>query len=146
MSETLHYALFFVGVFLLIGGVVLGVGAFEYEVKLLDTVEEVPEGVEAFAQYDSLGDRDRAMVDRAIAGERVVVRGPDELPGTPERRGKLAVQRDDQYYVLSRRIFFNWRTTFGIASLALGVAGLAALSESIRRHHFPHRPVYWVRH
>lgn len=145
MSETLRYALFFVGVFLLTGAMVVGVGALEYEVTLLETADEAPKDAEAFAQYDDLSDGDRQMVDQALAGERVVVRSSEELPGDPKRRGKLAVSHEGRYYVLSRRVFFNWRNSFGMVSLVAGFAGLAAISESIRRHHFPHRSVFWTR-
>lgn len=145
MSETLRYALFFAGIFALTAAFVLGIGALEYEVALLGTADEAPEDAEGFAQYEDLSGRDKEMVDRALAGGRTVVRDPDQLPGKIKKRGKLAVQKGDTYYVVSRRVFFNWRTSFGVASLAVGFAGLAALSESIRRHHFPHRPVYWIR-
>lgn len=139
-----HFLLFALGVFLALGAVMVGVGAMEYEVRHLETVEETPRDAADFAQYDRLSDRDRRIVDRAIAGERVVLRDPARLPGPRQTKGKLAVERDGQYYVLSRRIFFNWRTSYGLAALAMGFAGIAAVSEAIRRQHFPHRPVYWL--
>lgn len=145
MSDELQYLLFFAGIFLLTAATVLGVGAFEYEVKLLGTAAEAPADAEGFVQYDRLEGRDKEVVGRAIDGERFVFRDPSDLPGDRQTRGKLAVSRDGRYYVLSRRLFFNWRTRFGQASILLGAAGLVAISESIRRHHFPHRSVFWTR-
>lgn len=139
-----HFLLFFLGVFLALGAVMVGVGAMEYEVKLLDTVAEAPNDAADFTRYDRMSDRDRRIADRAISGERVVIRDPARLPGPRETKGKLAVERDGQYYVLSRRIFFNWRTSYGMAAVAMALGGIAAVSEAIRRQHFPHRPVYWL--
>lgn len=145
MTQTANYLLFFAGVFLLTAATVVGVGAFEYEVASLGVVEEIPDDTETLVAYDRLPERDRAVVARAIDGERLVFRDPSALPGEPERRGKLAVTRDGETHLLTRRVFFNPRTSFGTASLAMAVAGLAALSESIRRQHFPHRTAYWTR-
>jgi hypothetical protein len=139
-----HTLLFVVGVFLVIGGVMVGVGAMEYEVKHLETVSEAPTNAAGIIDYDRLSDRDRRIVDRALAGERLTFRDPSNLPGSYEQKGKLAVERDGRYYVLSRRLFFNWRTSYGAAALAMGLAGIATVGEAIRRQHFPHRPVYWV--
>ena len=143
--DNRYFLLFLVGVFLATAAVMVGVGAFEYEVAHLDTVAEVPGGATGIAEYDRLDDRDRAIVDRAIAGERLAFRDPADLPGPRKTKGTLAVERDGKYYVLSRRIFFNWRTPFGLAALAMGFAGVALISESVRRQHFPHRTPLWTR-
>lgn len=145
MSDTLHFALFFVGIALLSAALVVGVGAFEYEVASLGTADEIPDDVEALVAYGDLSERDRQTVDRAIAGERIVVRNPTDLPGPRKTKGKLAVRRGGETYLVTRRVFFNWRTTFGAAAVGMLVGGLAAISEAIRRHHFPHRSVVWTR-
>jgi len=145
MNDTLRFALFFLGIFLLTGALVVGVGAFEYEVQSLGTTDEISEDVEALVSYGDLSERDRRTVDRALAGERVVVRNPSDLPGPRKTKGKIAVQRDGETHVLTRRIFFNWRTTFGASAIGMALAGTAAISEAIRRHHFPHRSVVWTR-
>lgn len=145
MSDALHFALFFVGVFLLMGAVVVGVGAFEFEVVSLGTAETVPEDAESFVGFDDLSARDQRTVARAIAGERIVFRDPSDLPGPRKTTGILAVERGGETYLLTRRVFFNWRTPHGGASIAMAVAGVVAVSEAIRRHHFPHRTVVWTR-
>lgn len=145
MSDNLHFALFFAGIFLLTGALVVGVGAFEYEVTSLGTTDEIPDDVESLVSYDSLSERDQRTVDRAIAGERLVVRNPTDLPGPRKTKGMLAVERDGETYLVTRRIFFNWRTSFGASAVGMALAGVAAVSEAIRRQHFPHRSVVWTR-
>ncbi|UPV73259.1 hypothetical protein M0R89_11965 [Halorussus limi] len=145
MSDTLHFGLFLAGIFLLTGAMVFGVGALEYEVESLGTVEKIPEGTESLVSFGDLSARDQRTVERAIAGERLVFRDPTELPGPRKTKGTLAVERGGETYLLTRRIFFNWRTEFGASAVAMAVAGLLAVSEAVRRHHFPHRTVAWTR-
>lgn len=144
MSDTAQFALFAVGVFLLNGALAAGVGALEYEVSSLGTTAAVPEDVKSFVSYDDLPADDQRIVDRVLAGGRFVFRDPTDLPGPRTTRGKLAVERDGDIYLVSRRVFFNWRTTYGAAALALAVAGIASVSEAVRRHHFPHRTAFWT--
>ncbi|NEU57575.1 hypothetical protein [Halorussus sp. MSC15.2] len=54
------------------------------------------------------------------------------------------VERGDDLYLVTRRLFFNWRTVFGASAVAMVVAGVAVVSEAVRRHHFPHRTVFWT--
>lgn len=145
MGKNRQFMMLFVGVFLLVGALVAGIGAYEYEVKKVDTVTGQAPELEEFVKYEEIDGRQKEIVDRALAGEAVVVRNADELPGDKERMGKLGVDEDGTYHVLTRQLFFNWRTKFGMASLAMGFAGLAAISEAIRRRQFPDRPVYWIR-
>jgi hypothetical protein len=144
MSDSVHFALFFAGILLITGALIVGVGVFEYEVTSLGTVEQLPEDTDSLVSYAALSTRDRRTVDRALAGERLVVRDPKELPGQRKTKEKLAVRRGDETYLLARRIFFNWRTEFGTAAVAMAAAGFVAISEAVRRRHFPHRPAYWV--
>ncbi|WP_158057749.1 hypothetical protein [Halorussus halophilus] len=137
--KSWHMLLFFAGVFLLTGAVISGVGAFEYEVKSLGTVETVPDDTKELVAFEYLSDRDQRRVARVIEGERLVYRDPGELPGSRKAKGKIAVERDGETYLITRRVFFNWRTSFGMASIAMALAGLGATFESIRRHHFPNR-------
>lgn len=145
MSDNLHFALFFVGIFLLTAALVVGVGALEYEVESLGTTDEISEDTETLVAYGDLSERDQRTVDRVLAGERLVVRSPTDLPGPKKTKGKLAVEREGETYVVTRRIFFNWRTSFGASAVAMALAGVVALNEAIRRHHFPHRSVVWTR-
>lgn len=145
MGKNLQFLVLFAGFFLLVGALVAGIGAFEYEVKKVDTVTGQAPMLEEFVRYETLDGRQKEIVDRALDGEAVAVRRADELPGKKERAGKLGVDKDGTYHVLTRRMFFNWRTTFGMASLAMGFAGVAAISEAVRRRQFPDRPLYWIR-
>lgn len=159
MNDAHYFLTFLVGVFVLLGAFALGIGAFEYEVVSLGEVERAPDGTrfvgnespEGFTdetivltRYENLSARDQRVVDRAIAGERFVFRRPGRLPGKYTTKGRFAVQRDGDIYLLNRHLFFNWRTPFGIGSLVLGTVGLAIVSESVRRRHFPHRSVVWT--
>lgn len=145
MGKNRQFLMLFVGVLLLVGALVAGIGAYEYEVEKVDTVTGQAPELKEFIRYEDLHGRQKEIVDRALAGEAVAVRRADELPGKREKMGKLGVDKDGTYYVLTRRMFFNWRTKFGMASLAMGFTGLAAVSEAVRRRQFPDRPVYWIR-
>lgn len=159
MKDSYYFVTFLLGVFLVVGAGMLAIGAFEYEVVSLGEIDQPPDGTRfvtyesgggfeddttVLVQYGNLSARDQRIVDRAIAGERLVFRRPGRLPGKYATKGKFAVRRDGTTYLINRHLFFNWRTPFGLGSLALGVVGLATVSESIRRRQFPHRPVYWV--
>lgn len=160
MNDAHYFLTFLVGVFVLLGAFALGIGAFEYEVVSLGEVEQPPDGTRfvtnespqgfedtaiVLVQYDSLPERDQRIVDRVIAGERLVFRKSGDLPGKYAKKGRFAVLRDGRTYLLNRHLFFNWRSPFGLGSLALGIVGLATVSESVRRRHFPHRSVVWTR-
>ncbi|MFC7080841.1 hypothetical protein [Halorussus caseinilyticus] len=145
MGKSLQFLMLFVGFCLVVGAFVAGIGAYEYEVKRVDTVTGQAPELHEFSRYEELDGRQKEIVDRAIAGEAVAVRRADQLPGKREKMGKLGVDKDDTYYVLTRRMFFNWRTTFGKASIGMGSVGFALTSEAVRRRQFPDRPVYWVR-
>ena len=160
MSDLRHLILFLVGFGLLLGGFVVGIGALEYEVVSLGEVDGPLEGARfvshesnslspndetiVLVQYDALSQRDREIVDRVLAGERVVFRQRGDLPGKYGTKGEFGVQRDGEIYLIDRHVFFNWRTSFGLASLTMGLVGVAAVSEAIRRRHFPHRSVFWT--
>ena len=143
--DLANFLLFFVGVCLLLGAFVVGIGAFEYEVVSLGTVDSVPEqqgfaGTEVHVvRFEELSERDRRIVERAIAGERFVFRDPAELPGERNRKGKFGVRRDGELYLVNRHLFFNWRTTFAPGAVALAIAGLGVAGEAVRREHFPDR-------
>ena len=161
MSDLRHLALFLVGVCLVVGGFIVGIGALEYEVVSLGEVDGPPDGTRfvsseshtfgasggtiVLVQYDDLSERDQSVVDRVLAGERLVFRQRGDLPGKYGTKGEFAVQRDGEIHRIDRRVFFNWRTPFGMASLAMALVGAVAVSEAIRRRHFPHRSVFWTR-
>lgn len=145
MGKNLQFLMVFFGFLLLMGAVAAGIGAYEYEVKKVDTVEGQAPELREFVEYENLDGDEKELVDRAIAGESIAIREAHDLPGAMERQGKIGVHDDGTYHVLTRRMFFNWRTTFGMVSIGLGVAGVALISEGIRRRQFPHRPVYWFR-
>lgn len=159
MNDAHYFVTFLVGVFLLLGALALGIGAFEYEVVSLGEVEKPPDGTRfvthespqgfedetiVLVRYDSLSDRDQRIVDRVLSGERLVFRESGNLPGKYAKKGRFAVQRDGTTYLVNRHLFFNWRSPFAWGSVALGFAGLATVSESIRRRHFPYRSVVWT--
>ncbi|MFC4551676.1 MULTISPECIES: hypothetical protein [Halorussus] len=140
-----NFLLFFAGVLLLVGALAVGIGALEYEVVSEGTVTTVPQqrgfGSEPVpvVRYEELSAHDRRVVDRAIAGDRVVIRDAADLPGLRPRKGRLGVRRDGRLYLLNRHLFFNWRTPFAAGAASLALVGLGAVAESIRREHFPDR-------
>jgi hypothetical protein len=159
-DDAYYFFTFLVGAALLASAFVLGIGALEYEVALQGEVDGAPDGKRFVAQesptgfeddtivltnYEDLSERDQRLVDRVLAGERLVFRESGDLPGKYSKKGTFAVRRDGTTYLIDRHLFFNWRTPFGLASLALTVVGIAVVSESIRRRQFPHRSVIWTK-
>jgi hypothetical protein len=95
MNDIRHFLLLFVGFMLVVAGTVIGVGALEYEEKQIDTADIAPKNVQGFVDYEDMEGRQKQNVDRAIAGERVVVRAEGDLPGPKQRKGNLGVLKDD---------------------------------------------------
>lgn len=132
---------FYLAVMLLFGAFAAGIGALEYEVTADGPIDYTPTESNGFSesevpsyQYERLSDRDKRIVDGAIAGERYVFRAPGDLP-TNLTQGDFVVRRDGERYHVREDLFFNYETKFAGASALLGLAGLLVLRVTLRREH-----------
>ena len=130
-----NFLLVYLALFLFVGAMGAGIGALEYRVVSEGRVERLPREAGWPIPYGNLSDRERRMVDRAIDGDRVVVRASGDLPGRIHRRGRFGVERAGETYLLDRQLFFNLRTKFARATGGLGLAGLLATVWAFRREH-----------
>lgn len=122
---------FFLGVvLLLVVTTALGIGAIRYEFSYAGTVED-PTDARWMFDYEDLTATDREVVQRAMEGERFVFQNDGPWPGPG--RGDIAFRYQDEWHMFHRRIYFEPKTPFGIASIASALAGFACIVESIRR-------------
>jgi len=131
VSPSPVFALFFLGVvLLLVVATSFGIGAIRYEFSYGGTVENT-ETVRWVFEYEDLTPEDRALVQRAIDGERFVFGSDGRLPGPG--RGEIAIRHQEEWHLFHRRMYFEPESPFGIASIASALTGVACIGESIRR-------------
>jgi hypothetical protein len=147
-SEWVHYAMFFLGVLLVVGSVGVGIGALQYEFQHESETAEPDDWDRPLYQYEELSDDERRIVDRARSGERFVFEDGSSVPG--EERSSLGSQQlmvyypdEDTYYVFTHQIIFVPTEPVGVGAIAMLLAGVGLIGDSIRRHHFPQRDVLW---
>lgn len=125
------FVFFFVGVvLLLVVATGLGIGAIRYEFSYAGPVEEPTDARWRF-DYEDLTAEDKQLVQRAMDGERFVFGNDGQLPGPG--RGAIAIRYQDELHLFHRRMYFEPESSFGIASIANALAGIACIGESIRR-------------
>ncbi|WP_435317589.1 hypothetical protein [Haloarchaeobius sp. TZWSO28] len=130
-TSSRRFALFFVGVLLLTLAAVLTIGAIRVAL-VYDGPDAAPDARWSIDRSD-LTAADRAALDRAIAGERLVYESPEAAPGPG--RGKLAVYDDraNTWQVFRRRVYVDFGTTFGMGAALSGVAGVVCLFVPVVR-------------
>ncbi|WP_267642622.1 hypothetical protein [Haloarchaeobius amylolyticus] len=124
-TPSRRFALFFLGVVLLTLAAVLTIGAIRVAL-VYDGTAEAPEARWSIDRTD-LTAADRAAIDRAIAGERIVYESPEAAPGPG--RGSLAVYdaEANTWHVFRRRVYVDFGTTFGQGAALSAITGLACL-------------------
>lgn len=138
--KWIHYGLFVLGVFMLVGGMVLGVFALQYEFTRGSTAEGADVTGTPIYDYGTLTPQEQRVTDGAIDGKRYVFESSEPIPGgsVPGLRAKeIVVETGDTRHVFTQRITFPETEPKGLATIALVVGGLLAMVEAIRRHHFP---------
>lgn len=149
--STLHFALVFLGLCILLAGAVMWVGLREYDhhYSLEGEYDSMPSDWneddalvpgashdQSYADYDELDDRERRIVDGVIEDDRsYTFESPGEIPPT-------LVEQEGRFYQFDYRRSFAW-TDPGMAGSTLAVfLGLWLSFEGIRREQFPHVPFY----
>ena len=149
--STLHFLLVFFGLFVLLVGVVMGVGLRDYDhhYSFDRTAESIPDEWneqnnpmaqagydEQYAGYGELTDRQRQIFHEAVDdGRSFVFQSEAEIPPT-------LVEKDGTYYVFSYNRSFDWTDTAMAGAVLLSLGGLWLSFEGIRREQFSHVPVY----
>lgn len=137
----IHFGMFLLGLFLLLGSVFAGLVATEYAIAHETTTEDAMEvsgeinryGV---TDYDDLSTEEQQIVDGAVAGETYRFETDDDIAARWD--SARVVRQGDHYHYIPRQRVIDWGSPAGIASIVLALAGLALIGEPIRRHHFPH--------
>jgi hypothetical protein len=135
--KWIHYGLFFLGVFILVAGIVLFFPALQYE------FEQGTSGGDAGSrvyEYEMLTPQEQRIVDGALNGKTYMLETSKPLPGasTPgfEPRN-VRVNKQGTTYTFTYRAVFPETAPKGMATITLVVGGLLAMGEAVRRHHFP---------
>jgi hypothetical protein len=137
--KWLHYGLSALGLFAFVGGVVLGVVALEYEFAHEQAASGSSVGNEQVYDYGTLTEAEQRAVDDAIDGERQVFEDSTPLPGgtTPTLGAKeVTVKKGGTYHAFTARPVFPTTDPAGLATIALVLGGLLAMTDLIRRRHF----------
>lgn len=151
VRSTLHFLLVFVGVMILLAGVVMGVGLRDYDhhYSFDRTAESIPDDWndqtnpmaqagynEQYATHEELTDRQQRVFRAAVEdGRNYVFQSEAEIPPT-------LVERGDTYYVFSYNRSFDWTDPGMAGAVLLSLGGFWLSFEGIRREQFPHVPVY----
>jgi len=145
-ERWVNYGLFFLGVFLVAGGIVVGFGALQYEFSHVSTSEAAPSVAERPLEYETLTPEEQRVVDGAISGKQYEFDRNGPLPGYPHSSftaQKIAVQKGETYHVFTHKIAFDETGPRGLLAIVLVLSGPVAVIESIRRHHFPQVGYPW---
>ncbi|WP_440007435.1 ABC transporter ATP-binding protein [Halomicrococcus sp. SG-WS-1] len=144
-EKWIHYGVFFLGVFMVFGGIVAGFGALQYEFALDSTTENPEVGGRPVYEYGNLPPQEQRVVDGAIDGKRYAFESNTPIPGVGQsglRPKQVVVRKGDATYVFTHEIGFAETEPAGAAAVALVLVGFVAVAEAIRRHHYP-RSLPW---
>jgi hypothetical protein len=145
-KKWIHYALFLLGVFLLIGSIAVGIGGFRYEFVYESSTKSPGDWDRPLYEYDQLQVNEQRVIDGAINGERYVFNSQPSIPGTGGSSlggQEMMVLKQDTYYIFSHQTIFVSTTPAGLAAIAFALSGFVAIIEAVRRHHFPHKHYPW---
>jgi hypothetical protein len=101
--------------------------------EYVDRADELAPGIAERVEYGDLGPEKRALVDRAIEGERFYFGSYERVPRmrTPDD-GDLLVVKDDTYYLFRRGRTFAWRTLPGAATIGLLLSVVLGTAQAYR--------------
>lgn len=138
--KVLHYGLFFLGIFLLIGALALFLPALQFEFQQGASGEVQRGSGDPVLEYEYLTPQEQRIVDGALDGDTYVLETSQPLPGAPGyafQPKQMQVNKRGTTYTFIYHTVFPTRSPLGMATIGLAVSGLLAMAEAIRRHHFP---------
>ncbi len=129
-----RYLLFYIGIALLTGAIILGIAGLRYEFLLRATAESPPSQGN-FAAYGAFSAAEQHMIQGAIDGQRYVFAARGSLPSVSSipYTGQLTVRCNGVFYTFKRGLFFDIRTWMGAAAVVLTVVGVASVGTAVRR-------------
>jgi hypothetical protein len=77
--------------------------------------------------YEDLTAEDKEVVQRAMEGESFVYESDGPWPGPG--RGDIALRYQNEWHMFNRRVYFEPKTSFGIASIVSALAGFAFMGN-----------------
>lgn len=126
-SSWKHFVLLFLGASIMLAGV----GAWfaladkDYQYRFVRSEERQPQHEGPLGYYDSLSPEERAIVDRAMAGETPRVENGENLP--PE-----VIKRDGTYLVFSGYSHYDWTDPRTLGPTGVGLLGLGMVVLAVR--------------
>ncbi len=144
-SKWVNYGLFFLGVFLIVGGAVASIGAFDHQFALDSSAKSQPSSGQHVFHYKNLNENQKHVVDGAIGGKQYTLDTATAIPGIGQSLTgeKVTVVKGDTYYTFSHEAYFAATKPPGLAVIGLVLGGIVAIIEGVRRQHFPHRRLPW---
>lgn len=130
--SLLNFAVFFVGVCILMGGVVFWIGVTDYDQHYYyeTTHDEFPSNKGELGYYDQLTAEQQRIVDGALNGETYTFSEENQTPPPLVRKG-------DSYHEFASFRTFDWTDPLMVAATLTIAAGFLVTLEGIRREQFP---------
>jgi hypothetical protein len=126
-SSWTQFVLLFLGVSVMLAGVAgwLVLADKDYQYRFVRSEERFPQHEGNLGYYDSLSPEERAVVDRAMAGEAPRLETRANLP--PE-----VIRRDDEYLVFRGYSYYDWTNPRTFGPTGVGLLGLGMVVLAVR--------------
>lgn len=140
--------MFFLGVLLVTSSIGVGVGALHYKFYFDSKVDNPDDWDTPLYEYQRLSDDEQRVVNQAINGKEFVFSSSEPIPGRGEsslgKQEMMVVYSDKEgYYIFEKQIIFVSTKPAGYTAITMAITGIALIGDAIRRHHFPHRNLFW---
>ena len=122
-----QFVLLFLGLSVMLAGVAgwLAFADRDYGYRFVETEDRYSQYDGTLGYYDSLTPEERAVVDRAMAGETPRLESRTNLP--PE-----VINRDGEYLVFSGYAYYDWTNPRTVGPTLIGLLGLAMVVLAVR--------------
>lgn len=127
-SSWTQFVLLFLGASVMLGGAAgwLALADRDYQYRYVETEERFPQHEGNLGYYESLSEEERAVVDRAMAGEAPRLESRANLP--PE-----VIERDDEYLVFRGYAYYDWTNPRTLGPTGVSLLGLGMVVLAVRR-------------
>ena len=98
----------------------------DYQYRYVTTEDRQPQHAGELDYYDSLSSAERAVVDRAMAGETPQIEDRANLPAN-------VIKRDDSFLVFRGYSHFDWANPRTFGPVGVGLLGLGMIVSAVRR-------------
>jgi hypothetical protein len=143
-----HFVIFLLGILLMASSIAVGIGALHYSFQFDSKTENPSNWDIPLYEYQHLSEEEKQIIDAAESGEEFTFESSEPIPG--REKSSLGNQKimviypnQDTYYIFTHKIIFVPTEPAGYTAIAMLLAGIFLVGNSIRRHHFPHRNLLW---